>query len=397
MKYDNGNTPHAERFCVALFGLCNSGKSSLLNAIVGQQVAIVSDIAGTTTDPISKAMELPDVGASLIIDTPGLDDNTLLGEMRVQRSREAIDRCDVAVMLFSDGVSDIEKNLIEELRRRETPIIAVISKCDIKPNVQELSHQITLTTGLAPICTSATTGEGIDLLRQAIAQCHTAEQRLITEGFCQPHDVVMLIMPQDAQAPKGRLIKPQAQVLRELLERECITLCCTAEQMADALTSMTAPPKLIITDSQVFDKVYSLKPESSRLTSFSILFARYKGDIETFVAGAKAIEQLTPSSRILIAEACAHAPKSEDIGRVKLPRMLRRKVGEALRIDVVAGNEFPCDLSPYDLVIHCGACMFNRRHVLSRIAQATEQGVAITNYGVAIAALQGILDRVQTQ
>ncbi|MBR6662320.1 MAG: [Alistipes sp.] len=234
-------------------------------------------------------------------------------------------------------------------------------------------------------------------LRQAIAQRHTAEQRLITEGFCQPHDVVMLIMPQDAQAPKGRLIKPQAQVLRELLERGCIALCCTAEQMADALTSMTAPPKLIITDSQVFDKVYSLKPESSRLTSFSILFARYKGDIETFVAGAKAIEQLTPSSRILIAEACAHAPKSEDIGRVKLPRMLRRKVGEALRIDVVAGNEFPCDLSPYDLVIHCGACMFNRRHVLSRIAQAAEQGVAITNYGVAIAALQGILDRVQTQ
>ena len=393
----NTNTPNAERFCVALFGLCNSGKSSLLNAIVGQQVAIVSDIAGTTTDPVSKAMELPDVGASIIIDTAGLNDSTSLGDERTRRSREVIDRCDVGVVLFSESVSDVELNIIEELRRREIPIVAAISKCDQKGSTESLRREIADRTGLNAICTSAATGEGIETLRAEIAKHHKGEKRLITEGFCQKGDVVMLVMPQDEQAPQGRLIKPQAQTLRELLERGCITVCCTADDMADALATMVAPPKLIVTDSQVFNKVYPLKPQASTLTSFSILFARYKGDIEEFVAGAKAIESLTPSSRVLIAEACAHAPKSEDIGRVKLPRMLRRKVGEELKIDIVAGNEFPEDLSPYDLVIHCGACMFNRRHVLSRVARATTQNIPITNYGVAIAALQGILDKVKTE
>ena len=397
MQHNKENTPNAERFCVALFGLCNGGKSSLLNAIIGQQVAIVSDVAGTTTDPVSKAMELPDVGASLIIDTPGLDDNTILGAERTKRSREVLDKCDVAVVLFSEKITGIERELIKELRRREIPMVAVISKCDQNPNIEELSREIALITGIEAIRTSATTGEGVEQLRAAIAKHHKGEERLITEGFCQRGDMVMLVMPQDAQAPQGRLIKPQAQTLRELLERGCMAVCCTAEQMAEALAALSSPPQLIITDSQVFDKVYSLKPQASRLTSFSILFARYKGDIAQFVAGAEAIERLTPSSRILIAEACAHAPKSEDIGRVKLPRMLRRKVGETLTIDIVAGNEFPEDLTPYDLVIHCGACMFNRRHVLSRISQATSQGVAITNYGVAIAALQGILGKVQTE
>lgn len=393
----NQTTPNAERFCVALFGLCNSGKSSLLNAIVGQSVAIVSDVAGTTTDPVSKAMELPDVGASLIIDTPGLDDETILGEERTKRSLAVLDRCDVAVVLFAEGVSDVEQRLVEELRRREIPIVAAISKCDLKPDASQLIKQIAIAVGVDAICTSASTGEGIEALREAIAKHYRGEVRLITEDFCQRGDVVMLVMPQDAQAPQGRLIKPQAQTLRELLERGCMAMCCTAEQMADALAAMSAPPHLIITDSQVFDKVYSLKPEASRLTSFSILFARYKGDIGEFIAGANAIERLRPSSRVLIAEACAHAPKSEDIGRVKLPRMLRRKVGEELSIDIVAGNEFPSDLRDYDLVIHCGACMFNRRHVLSRIAQAQSQGVAITNYGVAIAALQGILGKIKTE
>lgn len=388
--------PNAERLNVALFGLCNSGKSSLLNAIVGQPVAIVSDVAGTTTDPVRKAMELPGVGASLLIDTPGLDDKGELGAARVKRSTDVVDRVDVALAVFSNDVTEVEQALVEELRKREIPIVAVVSKCDQNPQVDQLCEHIEQTIGLKPIITSAKNGSGIDQLRAAIASLVKSEERLITEGFCEAGDLVMLVMPQDAQAPKGRLIKPQVQTLRELLDRGCMTMSCTAEQMPEALAALAAPPKLIITDSQVFDRVFALKPEGSVLTSFSILFARYKGDIETFVKGAAAIERLTPSSRVLIAEACAHAPQNEDIGRVKLPRMLRGKVGEELSIDVVAGDDFPRDLTPYDLVIHCGACMFNRRHVMSRVAQASAQGVAITNYGVAIAALKGILSRVKT-
>lgn len=396
MQQDNQHTPNAERLNVALFGLCNSGKSSLLNAIVGQPVAIVSDVAGTTTDPVRKAMELPGVGASLLIDTPGLDDKGELGVARVKRSADVIDRVDVALVVFSNDVTEVEQALVEELRKRDIPIVAVVSKCDQNPQVDQLCEHIERAIGLKPIITSAKNGSGIDQLRAAIASLVKSEERLITEGFCEAGDLVMLVMPQDAQAPKGRLIKPQVQTLRELLDRGCMTMSCTAEQMPEALAALAAPPKLIITDSQVFDRVFALKPEGSVLTSFSILFARYKGDIETFVKGAAAIERLTPSSRVLIAEACAHAPQNEDIGRVKLPRMLRGKVGEQLSIDVVAGDDFPKDLTQYDLVIHCGACMFNRRHVMSRVAQASAQGVAITNYGVAIAALKGILSRIKT-
>lgn len=395
MQQDNQHTPNAERLNVALFGLCNSGKSSLLNAIVGQPVAIVSDVAGTTTDPVRKAMELPGVGASLLIDTPGLDDKGELGAARVKRSADVIDRVDVALVVFSNDVTEVEQALVEELRKREIPIVAVVSKCDQNPQVDQLCEHIERAIGLKPIITSAKNGSGIDQLRAAIASLVKSEERLITEGFCEAGDLVMLVMPQDAQAPKGRLIKPQVQTLRELLDRGCMAMSCTAEQMPEALAALAAPPKLIITDSQVFDRVFALKPEGSVLTSFSILFARYKGDIEAFVKGAAAIERLTPSSRVLIAEACAHAPQNEDIGRVKLPRMLRGKVGEELSIDVVAGDDFPKDLTQYDLVIHCGACMFNRRHVMSRVAQASAQGVAITNYGVAIAALKGILSRVK--
>ena len=396
MQQDNQYTPNAERLNVALFGLCNSGKSSLLNAIVGQPVAIVSDVAGTTTDPVRKAMELPGVGASLLIDTPGLDDKGELGVARVKRSADVIDRVDVALVVFSNDVTEVEQALVEELRKRDIPIVAVVSKCDQNPQVDQLCEHIEQTIGLKPIITSAKNGSGIDQLRAAIASLVKSEERLITEGFCEAGDLVMLVMPQDAQAPKGRLIKPQVQTLRELLDRGCMAVSCTAEQMPGALAALAAPPKLIITDSQVFDRVFALKPEGSVLTSFSILFARYKGDIEAFVKGAAAIERLTPSSRVLIAEACAHAPQNEDIGRVKLPRMLRGKVGEELSIDVVAGDDFPKDLTQYDLVIHCGACMFNRRHVMSRVAQASAQGVAITNYGVAIAALKGILSRIKT-
>lgn len=387
-------TPRAERLHIGLFGRCNSGKSSLLNAITGQEVAIVSEMAGTTTDPVSKAMELPDMGAVVFVDTAGLGDSTLLGQERTSRTLKALDGIDIAVVLFSDSDTSLEESLIKMLRRREIKVVPVVSRCDILPNVAELMSRVTDIVGTKPLGVSAVTGEGIEELRSAIASAVERDERLLTEGLCREGDTVLLVMPQDKQAPVGRLIKPQVQTLRELLDRGCNAMCCTLESMPSALSALSAPPQLIITDSQVFDAVNKLKPELSRLTSFSVLFARYKGDIEEFVKAANVLRELTPSSRVLIAEACTHIPQTEDIGRVKLPRMLRRKIGEELTIDIVGGKEFPDDLSRYDLVIHCGACMFNRKLVMSRVAQAREQSVPITNYGVAIAALTGILDKV---
>jgi [FeFe] hydrogenase H-cluster maturation GTPase HydF len=258
-----------------------------------------------------------------------------------------------------------------------------------------VANEIEAQSGLKPICISAHTGEGLEELRAAIIKFASSEERLLTEGFCNAGDTVLLVMPQDEQAPKGRLIKPQVQTLRELLDRGCNAMCCTAEGMESALAALAAPPQLIITDSQAFDKVYQLKPESSTLTSFSVLFARYKGDISLFAEGAKRLLSLPPTARILIAEACTHTPQHEDIGRVKLPRMLRRKLGEEITIDIVGGADFPDDLTPYDLVIHCGACMFNRQHVMSRVRRAQEQNIPITNYGIAIAALTGILGKIK--
>ena len=390
-----GSTPHSERLNIALYGRCNSGKSSLINALTGQAVAIVSEQAGTTTDPVTKAMEITGVGACIIIDTAGIDDRSALGLERTAKTRKMLERTDIAILLFTDVEPSVEIEWLEELRRRGTKVIAILSQCDRYPQPEILAGKIEHQTTLKPICVSAHTGKGLDELREAISSHATKQEQLLTEGFCQAGDTVLLVMPQDEQAPKGRLIKPQVQTLRELLDRGCNALCCTAEGMESALAVLATPPKLIITDSQVFDKVYSLKPESSTLTSFSVLFARYKGDIDLFVEGAKKLLSLTPSARILIAEACTHTPQHEDIGRVKLPRMLRRRIGEGVEIDIVGGDDFPEDLTPYDLVIHCGGCMFNRRHLLSRIMRAAEQGVPITNYGIAIAAMMGILERVK--
>lgn len=388
------NTPNAERLHIGFFGRCNSGKSSLINALTGQTVAIVSDIAGTTTDPVSKPMELPGVGAAVLIDTAGFDDTTLLGEKRSEQTVKVLDKTDVAVLLFGHQDISTEREWLSEMQKRNISVIGVISKCDTFADTSSLESHVYEKTGLKPILLSAETGKGIDQLRQAIANSVESNKMLLTEGLCNAGDNVVLVMPQDSQAPQGRLIKPQVQVLRELLDRGCNALCCTDAGLPSALSSLAFPPRLIITDSQVFAKVYPLKPRESLLTSFSILFARYKGDIKQFVEGAKIIEKLSPTSRILIAEACTHTPQHEDIGRVKLPNMLRRRIGEELQIDIVGGNDFPEDLSPYDLIIHCGACMFNRRHVMNRIAKANSQGVPITNYGVTIAALTGILSKI---
>ena len=390
-------TPTSERVHVSLFGRTNAGKSTLMNRLVGYDAAIVSPTAGTTTDPVQKAIEINGLGAAVIIDTPGLDDFTELGGERMARTAKVLDKTDIAVVLFTDEGGDAEYRIIEECRVREIATIVVLNQVDVLASKQAVADKIRKRSGLDVIAVSALTGEGVEALRSAIVACQSQEERYITEGFCKAGDRVLLVMPQDKAAPKGRLIQPQVQTIRELLDRGCIPVCCTPDRMAEALAALGSAPELIITDSQAFNDVYALKPEGSTLTSFSILFARYKGDIKLFVEGVKALENITESSRILIAEACTHTPQNEDIGRVKLPRILRKKFGEGLSIDIVGGAEYPEDLTKYDLVIHCGACMFNRRHVLSRIERARKQGVAITNYGVILAALGGIIDRVRVE
>ena len=385
-----------ERTHIAILGRCNAGKSTLINRITGQDVSIVSDTRGTTTDPVQKAIEINGLGATIIIDTPGVDDDTLLGNERIARIGKVLDKTDIAVVLLTDEPCEAEKKIIEECRVREIPVITALTHIDRIAHYPTLQATLSRHLGSEVIAISALTGEGMDALMKSIVALRPTEERLITEGFCQAGDCVLLVMPQDKSAPKGRLIQPQVQTLRELLDRGCTPICCTPDRMTEALATLAAPPPLIITDSQAFEEVYRLKPETSVLTSFSILFARYKGDIQLFVKGVKALEKITTTSRILIAEACTHTPQHEDIGRVKLPRLLRKRFGEELQIDIVSGADYPEDLTPYTLVIHCGACMFNRKHVLSRIERARQQGVAITNYGVVLASLTGILPRVKT-
>ena len=364
----------SERVHIAIFGNCNSGKSSLLNALVGQQIAVVSDVAGTTTDSVQKAVELPGVGAAVIIDTPGLDDSSTLGALRTAQSYKVLPKTDIAIVILP-----VAESFLTTLSSLEIPTIKVISKCDLSPAQTPTDSSV--------IAISSSTGEGLDALREQIARSIESSERLITEGLCDAGDTVLLVMPQDSSAPKGRLIKPQVETIRELLDRGCIAHCCQPAQLADALHSLATPPKAIITDSSAFAAVKPLVPQGTTLTSFSILFARYKGDLECFKQGAERLLTLHSDAKILIAEACSHTPQNEDIGRVKLPRLLRKKLGEGITITNVGGADFPEDLTDYDLIIHCGACMFTRRYVLSRIAAAKAQGVPMTNYGVAIAAL----------
>ena len=390
------NTPSANRLHIGLFGKRNSGKSSLLNAMTHQELAVVSDTPGTTTDPVYKAMEVHGIGPCMFIDTAGFDDIGPLGELRISKTREALQKTDVALMLFTDDDFTQEDSWMASLKEQGTPIIAIIGKVDQQNNAQQLAAQVQERYRMDPLLVSAKTREGIDrILPEIIRRIpENLESPSIIGHLVHPGDTVLLVMPQDIQAPKGRLILPQVQTIRDLLDHQCVVTCSTADRIDTALQSMSQPPDLIITDSQVFPLVSQKKPEASLLTSFSVLFARYKGDINAFVQGAQAIDGLTGQSRVLIAEACTHAPLSEDIGRVKIPRLLRKGFGESLSIDMVSGVDFPKDLSGYDLVIHCGACMFNRKYVLSRVNQAQQQGVPITNYGVTIAKLTGILDQV---
>ncbi|MDR0896144.1 MAG: [FeFe] hydrogenase H-cluster maturation GTPase HydF [Prevotellaceae bacterium] len=394
------HTPHSNRLHIALFGRRNSGKSSLINALTGQHTALVSDTPGTTTDPVLKAMELYPLGACLFIDTPGFDDEGELGTQRVERTLKMVEKTDIALLLCdADEAWEAScRSWKERLEQKGIPIVPVLNKADLytETEVEAQVRQIAGWCGEQPVVVSAKEHTGMEEIRQAILTKLPADygEQTITGHLVKEGDLVLLVMPQDIQAPKGRLILPQVQTLRELLDKKCIVMSCTTDRLAHSLQALATPPRLIITDSQVFKTVCEQKPPESRLTSFSVLFAAYKGDIHYYTESAAAIDRLTTQSRVLIAEACTHAPLTEDIGREKLPRLLRRRIGEKLQIDIVAGNDFPADLSPYQLIIQCGACMFNRKYVLSRIAQARAQHVPMTNYGVAIAYLNGILEQI---
>lgn len=385
-------TARSARYHIGIFGRRNAGKSSLVNALAGQQVSIVSDVAGTTTDVVWKNIELPDIGAAVIGDTAGYDDSGELGAMRVESTRRVIARIDLAVVLLtgSPSCAAVEKEWQQMFATADVPVIYLLARCDegtaaIEEWGRELSAEV--------IPFSAVTGAGHKQLLACMAAAYGKDNNIddITHSLVKAGDVVLLVMPQDAQAPTGRLIMPQVQTLRNLLDKHCMPVCCAPEELPRLLSSLKEPPALVITDSQVFPQVKQQIPQGCRLTSFSVLMARHKGDINTFRAGADKLLALNGNARVLIAEACSHIPANEDIGRVKLPRLLRKRFGEELQIDIVSGNDFPASLAPYDLVIHCGACMFTRRHVLSRVRQARAQGVPITNYGIAIAALTGIL------
>ncbi|MGN1138553.1 MAG: [FeFe] hydrogenase H-cluster maturation GTPase HydF [Ruminococcus sp.] len=389
-------TPSANRLHIGFYGKRNAGKSSLINAFTGQEVSIVSEIAGTTTDPVNKAMEIHDIGACVLIDTAGFDDIGELGEIRVQKTRKTADKIDIAIILFSGDDITLECRWYEFFKKKNIPVLPVVSKADLLVNGLTYTVMVESKISQKPILVSAVDKSGITELKEELIRLIPSEYNAptITGSLCHEDDIVLLVMPQDIQAPKGRLILPQVQTIRELLDKKCRVICCTTDKFVSTLSILKDQPKLIVTDSQVFDFVYENKPESSLLTSFSVLFAAYKGDIKYYIEGAKAIDSLTESSKVLIAECCTHAPMTEDIGRVKIPRLLRKRAGENITIDIVSGTDFPDDLSDYDLVIQCGGCMFNRKYILNRIGKAKKQNIPMTNYGVAIAHITGILDHV---
>ena len=393
-------TPQGERVHIAFFGKTNVGKSSLINKIVNQEISIVSEISGTTTDPVKKAMEIHGIGAAIIIDTAGFDDDSELGEKRMEKTSHILNKTDIAVIVTTpdDIISDFSKELtwIEKIKEKNIPYLMVINKIDLSKDMDILKKRAIELTSKEAILVSVKENIGIeDLITSLEIICKFKDEDSICSHLVKKDDVVLLVMPQDTQAPKGRLILPQVQTIRDLLDNKCTVICTTDERFEKSLSILKNSPNLIITDSQVFAKIYPLKPKESKLTSFSVLFSRYKGDVDEFVRGAGFIDLLKDNDKVLIAEACTHNPQDGDIARVKLPMLLRKKTGKNLDIDVVSGNNFPSKLEDYSLIIHCGACMFNKKYVLNRIESAKSSQIPITNYGIAIAYITGILDKIE--
>jgi [FeFe] hydrogenase H-cluster maturation GTPase HydF len=388
--------PRGMRLHIGLFGRRNSGKSSLLNAFTGREVAIVSDVAGTTTDPVEQPMELLPLGPVLFIDTAGVDDEGALGERRVAKTRRVLDRADIAVVVCEAGSwTGFEEELVREFERRGVPVVVALTKVDVREPLPETVAR--LDGRCIPwVPTAVVRGEGVERLRLTLLDAAPAghfDTPRIASDIVGPGEVAVLVVPIDKEAPRGRLILPQVQTLRDLLDGDAVSLVVRERGLGAALAMLPRPPRLVITDSQAFREVAAVVPEGVPLTGFSILFARLKGDLAAMASSLRRLDELRPGDRVLIAEACSHHPVEEDIGRVKIPRWLTAHVGGGLEISHVRGQDFPGDLSRYRLVIHCGACMFNRRALLTRQAAAARQQVPLTNYGLAIAHLSGILER----
>ena len=391
-------TPQANRLHIAVFGRRNVGKSSLINALTNQSLAVVSDVAGTTTDPVYKSMELLPIGPVVMIDTAGIDDTGSLGDLRVKKTMEVMRKTDLALLVIDNqsGFDEFEKDIYNKLEERETPVIIVINKTDIYgQELKDLMEEVEKETGSKPALVSAAEKKGIDTLRGKIAENAPIdyEEPYIIGDLIEPYDTVVLVVPIDSAAPKGRLILPQVQTLRDILDHNGISAVVKETELAEALDKFSEKPKMVVTDSQAFGEVDQIVPDDIMLTSFSVLFARYKGDLEIFIEGAKKLEQLTANDKVLIAESCTHRRTQDDIGTIKIPGWLREKVGEGLVIDHVAGREYPDNIEEYDLIFHCGGCMLNRREILYRLKKAKSEGVPVINYGMAIAQLHGILDR----
>ena len=405
------NTPVGERVHIGFFGRRNAGKSSLLNAVTGQELAVVSEIRGTTTDPVYKAMELLPLGPAMLIDTPGFDDEGTLGEQRVKKAKQVLDKTDIAVLAVdaAEGMTACDEELVSLFKERDIPFMIACTKVDMtggcqkKPGAEQGRADMgSVSRAENPdenkiasvIYVSAVTGVGIRELKERLAAMlpDKGERRLVAD-LIKPLDVVMLVVPIDAAAPKGRLILPQQQAIRDLLEAGAIPMTVRETELKDALTKLSEKPALVITDSQAFEEVAAIVPEDIPLTSFSILMARYKGFLKIAVDGVRAIDGQKDGDRVLIAEGCTHHRQCDDIGTVKIPRFLKKYTGKDLIIETASGTGFPEDLAPYALVIHCGGCMLNEREVLRRMRFAKTQGVPVTNYGISIAQMKGILER----
>ena len=389
------STPKGFRLQIGLFGRQNVGKSSLLNAIVRQQVSIVSEQAGTTTDPVDKPMELLPLGPVLFIDTAGIDDKGALGELRIKKTKKTLDRVDLGVIV-TDGVwGNFEQKLHDELNTRTIPVIVVFNKIDIQKPSKDISDLL-LQQKIPVVQTSITQNTGISDFRKALLNSTPAEfieSPPIVGDIVGPGNLAVLVVPIDKEAPKGRLILPQVQTIRDLLDNDAMCMVTKENQLKETFRNLTALPKLVVTDSQAFAEVSADIPPDVPMTGFSVLYSRFKGDLITQTLGAMAVDTLSPGDSVLVAEACSHHPISEDIGRVKIPNWLAQHVGGELNFTTVQGQDFPDDLSPYKLVIHCGACMWNRRTMLNRILRCRQAGVPITNYGLVIAYSLGLFER----
>lgn len=391
------STPKGDRLHIALFGKTNAGKSSIINAVTSQNIALVSEVKGTTTDPVYKAMELLPIGPVMLIDTAGLDDESNLGELRREKTLEVLNKTDIALIVVDGlkGLTNYDKNMISKIKAKNIPVIGVLNKID---KLDKNSIDISLYekgTGISFIPVSTFTGEGIKDLKSAIIKAvpENEDKFKIVGDLISPGDFVVLVTPIDKAAPKGRLILPQQQTIRDVLESDAMAVVTKEFELRETLAGLSKKPKIVITDSQVFLKVAADTPKDILMTSFSILMARHKGDLTELVKGAKAIENLKDGDKILISEACTHHRQSDDIGKVKIPRWLRQKTGKKLEFDFSSGFSFPENIKDYALIVHCAGCMLNRRAMMYRISEAKAQNIPIVNYGVLIAYVQGILER----